>query len=39
MTQSAIRRKKDGENVAQEGSKGREDYGTLLGALTSPVSF
>jgi hypothetical protein len=39
IAQTAIRGEEDGKNVAQEGLQGREDYGTLLGVLTPPVSL
>ncbi len=39
VAQPAIRGEEDGKNVAKEGLQGRENYGTLLGALTSPVSL
>ena len=34
VAQPAIGSEKDGKNVAQEGLQRRENYGTLLGALT-----
>jgi len=39
VAQPAIGREKDRKNVAQEGLQGRENCGTLQGALTSPVSL
>ena len=39
VAEPAIRREEDGKNVAQEGLQRRENHGTLLGALTSPVSL
>src|ERR1017187_8283796 len=39
VAQPAIGGEKDGKNVAQEGLQRHENYGALLGALTSPVSL
>jgi hypothetical protein len=39
FAQSAIRREKNGKHAPQEGLQRRENDGTLLGALISPVSL
>ena len=38
-TQTAIRREEDGKNASQQGLQGRDEDGTLLGALISSFSF
>jgi hypothetical protein len=37
--ESTIRRKEDGKNVSEKSLQGRDEDGTLLGALLSSFSF